>query len=127
MQKKNQQPCRRNFIKQVAGTALAFGAGSLAAFAAEEKTEERIIRYQKTISSNDRINIAVIGMGIMGNNNLRTALKIPGVQLVAACDLYSGRLERIKEVYGNDIFLTDRKSTRLNSSHLRLSRMPSSA
>ena len=107
MQKKNQQPSRRNFIKQVAGTALAFGAGSLAAFAAEEKMEERVIRYQKTISSNDRINIAVIGMGIMGNNNLRTALKIPGVQLVAACDLYSGRLERVKEVYGNDIFLTN--------------------
>ena len=107
MQKKNQQPSRRNFIKQVAGTALAFGAGSLAAFAAEEKMEERVIRYQKTISSNDRINIAVIGIGIMGNNNLRTALKIPGVQLVAACDLYSGRLERVKEVYGNDIFLTN--------------------
>ncbi|MBC7511793.1 MAG: Gfo/Idh/MocA family oxidoreductase [Ferruginibacter sp.] len=107
MEKKNQQPSRRNFIKQVAETALAFGAGSLAAFAAEEKMEERVIRYQKTISSNDRINIAVIGMGIMGNNNLRTALKIPGVQLVAACDLYSGRLERVKEVYGNDIFLTN--------------------
>ncbi len=106
MQKKNQQPSRRNFIKQIAGTTLALGAGSLAAFAAEEKTEERIIRYQKTISSNDRINIAVIGMGIMGNNNLNTALKIPGVQLVAACDLYSGRLERVKEVHGNDIFLT---------------------
>ena len=107
MQKKNQQPSRRNFIKQVTGTALALGAGSLAAFATEEKTEERIIHYQKTISSNDRLNIAVIGMGIMGNNNLNTALKIPGVQLVAACDLYSGRLERVKELYGNDIFLTN--------------------
>ena len=107
MQKKKQQPSRRNFIKQIAGTTLALGAGSLAAFAAEEKTEERIIHYQKKISSNDRINIAVIGMGIMGHNNLQTALKIPGVQFVAACDLYKGRLERVKEVYGKDIFLTN--------------------
>ena len=107
MHKKNQQPSRRDFIKQLTGTTLALGAGSLGAFAAGEKVEERIIRYEKKITSNDRINIAVIGLGIMGNNNLQTALKIPGIQFVAACDLYRGRLERIKEVYGNDIFLTN--------------------
>ncbi len=107
MLQKNQQPSRRNFIKQLTGTTLALGAGSLAAFAIEEKVEEQIILYQKKITSNDRINIAVIGLGIMGHNNLRTALKIPGIQFVAACDLYKGRLERIKEVYGNDLFLTN--------------------
>ena len=107
MHKKNQQPSRRDFIKQLTGTTLALGAGSLGAFAAGKKVEERIIRYEKKITSNDRINIAVIGLGIMGNNNLQTALKIPGIQFVAACDLYRGRLERIKEVYGNDIFLTN--------------------
>lgn len=102
-----QQPSRRNFIKQITGTTLALGAGSLAALAAEQKTEERIIHYEKKISSNDRINLAVIGLGIMGNSNLRTALKVPGIQFVAACDLYRGRLERIKELYGNDIFVTN--------------------
>ena len=107
MHKKNQQPSRRNFIKQLTGTTLALGAGSLGAFAARERVEERIIHYEKKITSNDRINIAVIGLGIMGNNNLQTALKIPGIQFVAACDLYKGRLERIKEVYGNAIFLTN--------------------
>jgi predicted dehydrogenase len=106
MQRKKQQTSRRNFIKQITSTTLALSAGSLAALAAGEKKEQRVIQYKKAFSPNDRINIAVIGMGIMGNSNLQTALKIPGVQFVAACDLYSGRLERVKEVYGKDIFLT---------------------
>lgn len=107
MQKKKNQSSRRNFIKHLTGTTLALGAAPLASFAREEKIEERIIQYQKKVSSNDNINIAVIGMGIMGNNNVNTALKIPGVQLVAACDLYTGRLERAKELHGNDLFVTN--------------------
>ncbi len=105
MQKKPSS--RRNFLKQITGTTLALGAGSLAAFATEEKAEEFIINYQKHFSSNDKINVAVIGMGIMGNNNAATAVKVPGVQLVAACDLYKGRLEHAKEIYGNNIFTTN--------------------
>ncbi len=50
--------------------------------------------------------IATIGMGIMGYNDTNTALKIPGTELVAVADLYSGRLERAKEVYGKDIQVT---------------------
>ncbi|MEO7044963.1 MAG: Gfo/Idh/MocA family oxidoreductase, partial [Ferruginibacter sp.] len=107
MQKKNQQSARRNFLKHLTGTALALGAGPLSSFAAKEKIEEHILQYQKHFSSNDKINIAVIGMGIMGTNNANTALKVPGVKLVAVCDLYTGRLERAKEVYGKDIFVTN--------------------
>ena len=107
MQKKKQPSTRRNFLKQITGTSLALGVGSLSSFASGEVIEERIIRYQKSEAANDQINIAVIGMGIMGNNNARTALKVPGVQLVAVCDLYAGRLERAKEVYGKDLFVTN--------------------
>ncbi|MFN2439270.1 MAG: Gfo/Idh/MocA family protein [Chitinophagaceae bacterium] len=107
MQKKKQSSSRRSFLKQITGTTLALGAGSLASFATEEAIEERILPYQKKTMANDRINIAAIGMGIMGNINVNTALKIPGVQLIAACDLYAGRLERAKEVFGKDLFLTN--------------------
>ncbi len=107
MRKKQQPSSRRNFIRQITGTTLALGAGSLGAFAAEEKLEERTILYQKKFSSNDKVNVAAIGMGIMGNNNVNTSLKVPGVELVAACDLYKGRRERAKELHGDGLFVTN--------------------
>jgi predicted dehydrogenase len=61
---------------------------------------------QPTRGANDRINLACIGFGIQGFNDVAAALRNPDVQLVAGCDLYTGRLERVKEVYGDDIFLT---------------------
>jgi hypothetical protein len=51
-------------------------------------------------SANDNIQIAVIGAGGMGSGDVRTALSIRGVRLVAAADLYTGRLIRAKEVWG---------------------------
>jgi predicted dehydrogenase len=42
----------------------------------------------------------------MGVADANTAISIPGVKLVAACDLYDGRLVAAKKIYGNDIFTT---------------------
>jgi predicted dehydrogenase len=55
---------------------------------------------------NDRINLACIGFGIQGFSDVRAALRNPAIELVAGCDLYTGRLERVREVYGNGLFLT---------------------
>jgi predicted dehydrogenase len=57
-------------------------------------------------SPNDNIQIALIGAGGMGTADANTAISLPGVKLVAACDLYDGRLQDAKKNYGKDIFTT---------------------
>jgi predicted dehydrogenase len=97
---------RRKFIQKLGGSALLLSAAPLTGFTSAIETEERIIPNGRNFSPNDKIRIAGIGMGIMGNVDIDSALKVPGVELAAACDLYSGRLERVKEKYGKDIFTT---------------------
>src|ERR1700731_2249362 len=58
------------------------------------------------ISPNDRIRIATIGVGGMGSGDTNAATSLPGVELVAVADLYTGRLARAKERWGNHIFTT---------------------
>lgn len=98
---------RRDFIRKAVGTALlSTTAPSL--FSKPEKiiTLKPDEVAKKNYGPNDQVNIAVIGMGIMGFNNARTSVTIPGVKLVGVCDLYSGRLDRAKEIFGNDLFVT---------------------
>lgn len=103
----NKKSSRRNFIRKVAGTALATSvAPSLFASPGKVQIIESPLLEKKNFGPNDQVNVAVIGMGIMGFNNLDSTLKVPGVKLVAGCDLYSGRLERAKEMYGKDLFVT---------------------
>jgi len=58
------------------------------------------------VSVNDRIQIALIGAGGMGRGDVRTALSIEGVKLVAACDLYDGRLEKAGKEWGRGLVTT---------------------
>src|SRR5438270_8139635 len=59
-----------------------------------------------TKSPNDNIQLACIGFGIMGQGDVRTAVSIPGVKLVAVADVYEGRLTLAKERHGQDVFTT---------------------
>lgn len=103
---KKSQTSRRKFLQQIGSAGILAAASPLSSMAAGEKAEERIIRYSKPFSSNDKVRVAVIGFGIQGHIDLTTALKVPGVELAAICDLYSGRLENAKEIHGKDIFTT---------------------
>jgi predicted dehydrogenase len=102
--KENQS--RRRFLQQLGGSSLLLAAGTLNTLAADEKTAEKVIPYLKKTGPNDKIRVATIGMGIMGNADSDSALKVPGVELAAACDLYTGRLERAKEKYGSQVYTT---------------------
>src|SRR5690348_2526707 len=87
---------RRDFLKAVAaGTAVA----------------PAILRAQapsapQNVSPNDRIRLAVIGVGIRGLQDVRSALKTPGVELAAVADVYEGRLTLAKELWGGHLLTT---------------------
>jgi len=101
----------------MAGSALLLAVDPLSSLASQ-KVEKRILLYEKKVSANDKIRVGVIGFGIMGNNDLNTALKVPGVELAGVCDLYKGRLERAAEVYGRELFITQDYRELLNKSDI---------
>jgi len=70
---------RRNFLR-TGGAAL----GSTALLSALDNPVYAI--YEKTIGANDQINIGAIGVNGMGWADVKAALLVPGVNLVAMCD-----------------------------------------
>lgn len=97
---------RRKFLQQIGATSLVAASSPFASLANQAKAEERILQYERKVSANDKIRIGVIGYGVQGHFDLRTALKVPGVELAGICDLYTGRIENAKEQYGKDLFTT---------------------
>jgi predicted dehydrogenase len=51
----------------------------------------------KLRGANDKISVGFIGTGTMGMGNLGHALKTPGIQPVAVCDVYQPHMERAVE------------------------------
>ena len=98
---------RRSFIKKASLTSAALSSAPFI-LASPANSHEILKRTYtpKGFSANDQINLALIGTGIQGIYDTQTALKVDGVKLVAACDLYTGRLDRAKELWGQDIFVT---------------------
>ena len=98
---------RRSFLKKTALGAAAIG--SVPEILGGGYSQRLVL--QKTYSNqvyspNDQIQLGLIGSGIQGIYDTRAALGVAGVKLVAVCDLYEGRLERAKELWGEDIFTT---------------------
>lgn len=71
---------RRNFLKKT--TLLAGGA-----FLGASVNSRAFSRMTPKVAPSDQLNIATIGINGMGWSNTRSALKIPGVNLVAVCDI----------------------------------------
>lgn len=94
------KPDRRSFLKNVTAASALLATQSIA-------KPFHIIKDLKKISPNDKIRFATIGMGIQGHSDTKAALRSSqDVEFVAAADLYDGRLTRVKELYGKDIFTT---------------------
>jgi predicted dehydrogenase len=106
--KNNSEASRRGFIKKLAAStaAVAVGTNVLASSEAEVNTVAFKLHKRQFLGANDTINIALIGAGGMGTQDTLTALKVPGVKLLAVCDLYQGRLDEAKKRWGQDIYTT---------------------
>jgi predicted dehydrogenase len=95
---------RRLFLKKLGLTGAA-AAVSPMVFAGESEIRELLER--NPLRQNDSpIKLGLIGAGIMGVEDMKTALQHPNVEVVAVCDLYDGRLEAAKERWGDHLFLT---------------------
>jgi len=90
------RPTRRDFLKSAA-------AGSLAAPAILRAHE---LERQAPPAPGPRVRLALIGAGGQGSSDTRTAVRVPGVELVAVADIYDGRLARAKEVWGSQVATT---------------------
>ena len=102
-----QNKTRRSFLADAAKATL--GATMFpAVITARDKAKhlEPLTRLKEKYSANDQLNIALIGSGGMGVADTTTALTVPGIKLVAVCDLYDGRLAEAQKRWGSDIAIT---------------------
>lgn len=95
-------------------------AGSGAAIAARTVVLEPHFAYAsgRPVPPSDRVRFGIIGVGMQGNGLLKTAIGLPGVECVAACDLYDGRQELAKEITGKSIATTRRYQELLDNKEI---------
>ncbi|MCU1271948.1 MAG: oxidoreductase [Acidobacteriaceae bacterium] len=53
------------------------------------------------VSGSDRVRFGMLGIGMQGSNLLAQSIELPGVECVAACDLYDGRHTLAREITNN--------------------------
>ncbi len=78
---------RRRFLKQT--SALLGGATLLSAL-----DQKAFALFRNRLAPSDQVNIAAIGIAGMGWANVKSALKVPGVNLVALCDVDKNVLDK---------------------------------
>jgi len=86
---------RRDFMWRTAGGALA--ARSVLLDTGPSYASAR------PVPPSDTVRLGIIGVGMQGSGLLRTSINLPGVECVAACDLYDGRRELAKQIVEKEI------------------------
>jgi predicted dehydrogenase len=62
----------------------------------------------QTVAPSDRVRFGIIGIGMQGSGLLGSAIELPGVECVAACDLYDGRHTLAREIVRSNLPTTRR-------------------
>jgi predicted dehydrogenase len=105
---------RRRFLQTTAGAA---GASLLPSSLAASTTflNPDPIPAQSLSTPGDQLRFGIVGVGMEGSGLLSTAIQLPGVECVAAADLYDGRHELAREIVGKPIRTTRRYQELLDS------------
>ncbi len=95
---------RRQFLQRTAATAGALAATNLL-------TTNRLeaASYPANVPPSDRLRFGIIGVGMEGSGVLSNAIALPGVECVAAADLYDGRHLLAREITNKPALFTTRK------------------
>src|SRR6202047_4503059 len=88
---------RRKFLKKTAGAASAIAAANT--FLLRDTRLEA--KSYPAVAPSDRLRFGIIGIGMQGSGLPPTAVHLPGVECVAAADLYDGRHTLAREIIGN--------------------------
>ncbi|HUI42028.1 MAG TPA: Gfo/Idh/MocA family oxidoreductase, partial [Terriglobia bacterium] len=85
---------RRDFIRTSAGAGVTLAAPP---FLLEARMPSAAPR---SVPPSDTVRFGMVGIGMEGTGVLSTSIGIPGVECVAACDLYDGRHTLANEIIG---------------------------
>src|SRR6202163_4985738 len=94
---------RRQFLQRSAAVS-----GALVAKRTFFLDPETIPSPSEAVPASDRVRFGIIGIGMQGSGLLTNAIQLPGVECVAACDLYDGRHTLAKEIAGLKVTTTRR-------------------
>lgn len=95
---------RRSFIGRTAGVTGAMLAGR--AITLEASAPEAV--PERPVAPSDTVRFGIVGVGMRGSGLLGNAISLPGVECVAACELYTSRGELAKQIVGKPIQVTRR-------------------
>jgi predicted dehydrogenase len=95
---------RRQFLQRTTGAA-----GALFASKKVLLDEPLLAAGAKPVAPSDRIRLGIIGVGMQGAGLLPNAISLPGVECIAAADLYDGRHTLAKQITGNPSLPTTRR------------------
>jgi predicted dehydrogenase len=100
---KNDFP-RRRFLK-----TSAMATGALLAPKGILLEQEMPRQSSKRVPPSERVRLGIIGIGMQGSGLLPNAISLPGVECVAAADLYDGRHTLAKQITNNPNLPTTRR------------------
>ena len=104
---------RREFLQRSAGATGAYVAARTMIL-----DPEKIPLPSSPVPPSDRVRFGIIGVGMQGSGLLSNAIQLPGVECVAAADLYDGRHTLAKEIAGAKITTTRRYQELLDNKEI---------